>query len=216
MINNDFTTFFLRTLGSAKARKNPILCDEIKIVGFALYILIATKRYHNDRHVRYMFDKAKELGLKLTQEEKIAIFFHDAVNRMTTLDEIDSTYIMKGMLNTLMDLGSLKKADLSSVDTLICYTMVKPGMKSQKFGLKIANLDWAILGDKPSIYKEYADNIFTEGTKNGYKPRTFDRGRIKFLREVLSHKMIFTHPAFKHLDKQARKNMKAELRRLKQ
>jgi predicted metal-dependent HD superfamily phosphohydrolase len=211
----NFGSFFFSILASDKARKRMHSINEIIGLGNTLASLMSTKMYHNQFHVEYMFRKANELHLRLTQEEKIAIFFHDAINRMTTRDESDSVYIMKGMLNSLMDLGFLKKADLDSAATLIHYTMVKPGMKCGKFGLKITNLDWAILGDTRERYDSYAFNIAVEAARNGYTQKKFKKGRIAFLKNTLKNKTIFTHPAFKRLNKQARANMKAELEKLK-
>ena len=168
--------------------------------------------YHNLHHITYMFNKAREYKMLLTLPEVWAIWFHDIVyvpgseNNEEQSADLAAIYAAKFTEISINDIGLIKKYIRMTHD----HKPVFAGLTNN-----VIDLDLAALGkdsdsymvDNKNIEHEYLQIVTVEEWR---------RGRQEFIIEFLKRDKIF-HDAkmYWDLEKQARSNLKKELKLFK-
>lgn len=170
------------------------------------------RHYHTSYHITWMFDKAKEMGLKLSVEQELAILFHDAVytpGAPVPKNEEASAGLMRCLLSTPLygDKNESERMEiLFSASNIIGATALhfnpNPGLCQMEEGAELVlDLDLANLASPYREFCEWGNAVMLE------IPSATIEGRKKFLKSLLKREQIFLTEEFVEVEKSARENI---------
>ena len=170
------------------------------------------RHYHNLSHLEYMLDKALYYEDNLNDLDTVlfSIFYHDIVYSSNRQDNEQSSAELAH--------DRLTKLGLSSEKITNCHNQIlatKDHINSTDNDTNLfLDFDLAILGESPENYKDYSENIRKEYAI--YPNVLYNKERKKVLLHFLEKKSIYHCKTFQvRYEQQARKNLKAELEKLK-
>lgn len=169
----------------------------------------SSRHYHNLAHI-YNFLKLVDYYQHSIQEPflfELAIWYHDAIYEAKAKDnEFQSAVLFQKTFKK-----ELSKQQLDYVDNLINSTAGHfPKIEHVDINYFL-DLDLAILGANPAIYKLYKEAIWQE-YKIVYPRLLYNMGRKKVLKSFLSRdKIYFSTLFFDNFEQTARQNMQLEL-----
>ena len=168
------------------------------------------RAYHNLNHLEEIFRYYDSCKDKLEQPDLIcfSIFYHDVIYGVWKKDNEE-----KSADFALLKLSNiLSTSELTSITNQIITTKTHESLNNDTQFL--LDFDLAILGQSPSIYKEYLQKIRKE-----YKSVPnfiYKKGRKKVLQHFIDKPFIYKTPEFIDLyELQAKQNLKQELNFLK-
>ena len=168
------------------------------------------RHYHTLTHIAAMFAKAKEVGADLSEEQTIAVWYHDAVYVPGAHDnEVKSAVLAVEAMATLLLNGRPRQKSLLTVEQIILSTRDHvPLCEAAKV---VIDLDLSILaaplGDG---YWTYVGDIRKE-----YAAATEEQwcaGRVAFLSKFLERPRLFYTEWGADMEKAARDNMEDEVK----
>lgn len=134
----------------------------------------------------------------------LAAWYHDAVyDPASSTNEADSAEVAR---DALPRLGCAELTD--RVCELVLLT-AEHGEAADDEAALLLDADLAILGQAPAIYLRYVAGVRAEYAH--VADDDFRAGRSAVLKDLLSHRRLYQHPAFGHLEEPARANIAAEL-----
>lgn len=168
--------------------------------------LYQNRPYHNWNHIENclsFFDH--QLKQHSTDELLFAVVYHDAIyNPNSKTNEEDSVSVAK------LDLAG-EGLDLNKIERLILATKHEFNKKFHDDETQcMVDVDLSILGSDTDDYIDYTNKIREE--YNHVDDLSFSKGRIDFLKRLLSKSAIFYK--LTHLESKARKNIYEEIMRL--
>lgn len=166
------------------------------------------RHYHNLAHLEYMAEKAISYKGSLSDFDILlfSIFYHDIVYNISRQDnELKSAQIASERLGKLgLADDRLTKCREQIIATKDHKENTDPDTRY------LLDMDLAILGESPDVYKEYTVKIRLEYSI--YPDFLYRKGRKKVLQHFLSMDHIFKTEAFQtRYEVQARENLQAEL-----
>lgn len=168
--------------------------------------------YHNLSHVKALLDLFESLEDKIQNHNavKFSIWFHDIVyNAKRNDNEKESAKFAYAALGILRVNAKTRKI----VRDLILATQSHDGKNLSADAKLFLDMDLAILGAKKEIYKKYSGAIREE--YSWADESMYRAGRKKALMSFMERESIyFTDEMKKRFDKQAKKNMDAEIKSL--
>jgi predicted metal-dependent HD superfamily phosphohydrolase len=140
----------------------------------------------------------------------IAMYYHDfEYNTLRNDNEKRSAYHAEAILKS----WNADPALVQQVSGMIQATARHESNKEDVETSIFLDADMAVLGFDSWLYKEYTKQVRAEF--NAYPDCMFNRGRRKFLQEVLQREYIFSTPFFRsQFEEQARINLQNELKSL--
>jgi len=197
------------------------LCQELGILnGLEIFSLIEEKYtephrdYHGYFHLTNLFrllDELKKRGVRVNYLAiALAIFMHDIVHNIPGEDNEEQSAEALKMIR-------FKKLDeklLALVRSMILFSKhTLPPPKNYTVRIFL-DMDFWILGSSRYMYSKHSKKIRKE--YGMYSDADFLAGRTNFLNVTLEKKRMFhTGLFYKLYEKQAQKNISAELKRLK-
>ena len=170
------------------------------------------RHYHGVGHIVSMLDGFDIIKTKFEQPTaaELAIFFHDVIYDAARSDnEEQSAMKMKEKLY-----GIVGDAIVASAAFSIEATKKHAVTPSPDTNL-ILDLDMMILGQPWAVYEQYAKGVMQEYLPV-YGEEAYRQGRPKlFLEPTIAHGDTFLTEDFRHLNKQAIRNMQREAEILK-
>lgn len=144
------------------------------------------------------------------------VFFHDAVYRTDSLENIKKNEIASASLanDRLRDLGVKQEFSSRVTNWIMASASHKLDAKADPQGAFVLDADKSILAAQPDKYQEYCDNIRKEYEL--FDDRTFYAARLeKFIKPTLEAPKIFLTPQIdKALGERARTNLRLEALRI--
>ena len=170
------------------------------------------RKYHNLKHIHNMlmlFDDVSHL-IQNPLSMELAIFYHDFVYNPRARDNEKQS--VKAMIPILGDI--LGYSRLGDVKALISATSHHQGVIHKGDSRYIVDLDLAILGAEPELYKTYADGIRSEYSH--VDSQIYHHGRRSFLLQMLDMDHIYnTQVMRQRFEKQAVHNISSEIKELR-
>jgi len=166
------------------------------------------RKYHTLDHLVYMFNMAGRHGIKLNDQQIVAIWYHDYVyDPKSQSNEEDSAYAASKRLMA----GGYTIEAIFNINRMIVDT--KDHLPTHELSKMVIDLDLCGLGETPEVYIETGLKIREE-----YSHLTDDQwveGRLKFINKFLNRPSIFqTDWGRANFEAQALQNLKIELIRL--
>jgi predicted metal-dependent HD superfamily phosphohydrolase len=163
------------------------------------------RHYHTLQHIAEIFQMATRCGFSLSQNQTLAIWFHDAVYDPQTMDNEEKSAL--AARHHLQE--DWNPDDLDVVCTLILDT--KKHHASHPESRAVLDLDLAILGAASARYREYASQIREEYRFVPDEKYGVERVRIleKFLGRARNNALFETLPSV--FTKNARDNLAWEI-----
>lgn len=166
-----------------------------------------SRHYHDLTHIEQMLEMASEVGCQIEDKPAFyfAIWFHDAVQKVGRDSEALSAEFAAKQLSKL----HVPEDFVIRVQELILATKHGKQLTLSGDSALLVDIDLSILGSKPELYSQYANNCRKE-----YKiPNTIYRsGRRSVLKGFLSQTHIFYTEVFRNrFEQQARINLQWEL-----
>lgn len=193
-----------------KYTENGRLVDELWIEIEKAYTS-KRRHYHNLAHLAYMIERAIRYSDQLYEHDTVmfSIFYHDIIYNTGRQDnEQKSADIAHDRLTRL-------EVPVDKIMKCQCQIMATKDHKDNADSDTnfLVDFDLAILGDTPKTYEEYTKKIRSEYTI--YPNFLYKKGRKKVLQHFLAMDRIFkTHEFHSRYEKQARENLRTELRQL--
>ena len=167
------------------------------------------RAYYNERHIQDIFCMAQNMGLKLSDNQVLALMYHDIVYipGAEFNEELSMLLLYTHIAQNKDDFADLfPNADVDVIEQIILDT------KNHKATIKeselVLDLDMAILATKPTRYDEYVNEIKREFAQ--FPSEGFIKGRCAFLQVALKSK-IFITKEFEKFESIAKENMSTEL-----
>ena len=169
------------------------------------------RHYHNLSHVEYMVEKAEQFKNQIEDYNTLlfSIFYHDIIYKVTRKDnELKSALLAQNRMTELgVPVEKIKKCFQQIVATQHHETADDNGTQY------LLDIDMAILGEDPAIYKNYTQKVRKE--YGIYPDLIYKPGRKKVLQNFLKQERIFqTKEFYERCEKQARENIKNEIMEL--
>jgi predicted metal-dependent HD superfamily phosphohydrolase len=166
------------------------------------------RHYHNWHHIQQMISlwKIHKLELENSVEVLLAIFYHDAIYKVTRKDNEAKSAAM-----VLNHLEKVKNLDLENIKKLILATQFHMAKTNDEKWL--VDFDLHILGSNWEDYEFYAQNIRKE--YGIYPDFLYTPGRKKALKHFLEKEFIFQTKEFREkYEENARRNILKEISEL--
>jgi predicted metal-dependent HD superfamily phosphohydrolase len=168
--------------------------------------------YHNLSHIGALLQKAEDLKDNFADYEsvRLAIWFHDAIYEPKSLaNEIESAQLAAAKLTEL----NLPETTIKKVEKMILATQKHDASGMEKDGKLFLDLDLAILGTKPEIYKKYSKAIRQEYS---FAPENLYRDKRRMILEsFLQREFIYYTGEIRALfEEPARSNIENEIKEL--
>lgn len=165
-----------------------------------------SRHYHNLEHLETMFSELENIKFLVNRWDELllSIYYHDIIYKTTKSDnEHQSALVFE---------KRMQKTSFLAIDE--CKKQIeltKTHQLSEDDDTNILmDLDLAILGKKPHIYKTYCDAIRKEYQL--YPDLIYCNGRKKVLKHMLSLDSIYKTDWFRQTyENQARENLQSEL-----
>ena len=160
------------------------------------------RHYHNLEHIRSIF-KALD-GIELSDALEFAIFYHDIIY------DVESN--KNEELSALFCKNALRKLDVSND---IISKAIKIILDTKRHIPSINDSKYMI--DADIFYFSFEKDKYLETTKlirqeyKIYDDKTYTKGRVEFLKSLLSKEVIYYTKEFRKYEKKARENMKFEI-----
>jgi predicted metal-dependent HD superfamily phosphohydrolase len=167
--------------------------------------------YHTPPHPLRMFCVAEEMGLNLSNAEKLAIWFHDAFWRpdKDAENEINSSMFLMGLLEGLLPQELLGESTGIIEDTAL---YMQDGVSERSWA--VMDLDLSHFAAEEYFFWCSGEAIRKEFAVI-YRAEEIKVGRAKFLRDMLQRKRLFRTPEFfAAFEDKARVNLKKALDQL--
>ena len=171
------------------------------------------RHYHDQRHLDECLTPLDEVRGLTERDRRLlrwAIFWHDSVYEPGHRNnEQRSAELAQSDLAGC----AVPQEDSAEVARLILLTERHRAEPGDRLGALMVSIDLAILGSDPGRYRAYAADVRREYS---HVPEPLWRtGRALVLKRLLDADPLFPDPAFRsRLEKQARRNMEAELKAL--
>lgn len=176
-------------------------------IGSCLFTAMCVGRtfYHTPYHVMNIFYTADSMGIELNADERLAIWFHDAIYRAGSNENEDqSVRFMESLLHYISDVNILCGAKLIIEDTARHLT-VKP---VYEHSCRMMDLDMSGFAASEESFKIQNECIEKEFLENGYSERDVLKGRLAFLERLDSKDTIYRTERFiDELEPIARENI---------
>lgn len=172
----------------------------------------SSRYYHNLEHLEDLHSQLTNEKSKIENWQVIlfTLFYHDIVYKSTKKDNEEKSAELA--LKRMTQIGVNKKHIKLCFDQIIATKTHEPNPNSDTNFFTDADL--SILGRESSQYKIYCKNIRKEYSI--YSDFLYNKGRKKVINHFLSMDSIFKTDEFNsQYERQARKNLKAELESLK-
>lgn len=167
------------------------------------------RAYHNERHIQDIFCMAQNMNLPLSDEQVLALMYHDIVYIPgTTLNEELSVMLMKThVAQNEDDFNDLfPNTNINAIEQIILDTKThKATIQESEL---VLDLDMAILAAKPARYENYKNEIRREFIQ--FNNDAYVDGRCTFLQAALQSR-IFITKEFEKMEVLAKENIKWEL-----
>ncbi len=173
-----------------------------------------SRHYHNLDHIDQMFDILDRVESQVSDLDAIelAIWFHDFVYDPTAADNEERSAQVAGKL---LASAGIETTLIDRVKTLILQTKTHNAPVDDSDGQLLLDIDLAILGASPDSYHEYAAEIRREYAM--FSDDVYRDGRCRVLDSLLKRPRLYaTESLFSWFEKNARKNVQAELYELQQ
>jgi predicted metal-dependent HD superfamily phosphohydrolase len=176
-------------------------------IGSCLFTAMCVGRtfYHTPYHVMNIFHTADSMGIALNADERLAIWFHDAIYRAGSKEnETQSVLFMESLLHYISDVNIMCGAKLIIEDTAR-HLDDKPVYSHSS---RMMDLDMAGFAADEESFAIQNDCIEKEFLENGYSFVDVIRGRINFLEALQSKDKIYrTEQFIDTMEKRARENI---------
>lgn len=167
------------------------------------------RAYHNERHIQDIFCMAQNMGLKLSDNQVLALMYHDIVYIPgSALNEELSVQLMKTHIAQNGDDFSdlFPNTSIAAIEQIILDT--KSHVATIQESELVLDLDMAILAAKPARYENYTNEIRREFIQ--FDNDAFMDGRCTFLQAAIKSK-IFITKEFEKMESIAKENLAWEL-----
>ena len=163
--------------------------------------------YHTFDHIKRMFDVANKYNLLLTDEQSMAIFYHDAY--------YDPGFDQNEELSAKMFMDYCFNQKAVSLDAFIVRQIIldtKLEISTINESKLVIDLDLYDLGT--DRYENYKNNIRKEFYI--YSDEEFRQGRVKWIESFLAREKIYISniDVFVEMEEKARRNLSDELQEL--
>lgn len=168
------------------------------------------RSYHDERHIDEMTGLASRMGFALTNEQLLAVWFHDIVYVPgSPHNEVVSAGLMRTIVaqNDAAFRAAFDGVDLGLAETIILDTRKHAATHEQS--RLVLDLDMAIMGSSPERYADYVQGIRYEFS--AFSQDAFFDGRAKFLKSILQTRFFNLDTFHDKFDAIAQKNIQAEL-----
>ncbi|CAG0883952.1 unnamed protein product [Darwinula stevensoni] len=177
-----------------------------------------SRHYHTFTHIHHLFQLMEEHDDKISNREAVsfAIFFHDIIYNPQAGDNeeqsADKFHLFAEEAGIEKDSALYKQ--VTELIRLTATHMTEEHTAEWTFGTEdkhyFLDMDMAVLGSSPEEYLKYAANICKE---YAFLPQdAYQKLRAKVLRVFLKIPNIYATREFrKRFEKQARKNIEAEI-----
>lgn len=156
------------------------------------------RHYHNLRHISDMLSK----GLSLSDEQVIAIWFHDAIYVPgSPTNEADSARL------AIEQISGWDADRVHIVERIILDT--RNHVPSTEESKRVIDLDLSILGESPERYQSYVESIRKEF--GHVSEEDWIAGRGAWIEGMIGRDRIFWTPWGESLEETARANLMQEL-----
>jgi predicted metal-dependent HD superfamily phosphohydrolase len=168
----------------------------------------ARRHYHTLEHLEHIHRLLSGVDVQDRAALVIATAYHDSIQNMVRGDDEERSARL--MMDRLLPLGiplpTLKRAAAHIMATVDHQASTDPDTDL------FTDADLSILASASDAYHRHIRSIRREYAL--VPDLLFNRGRAKFLKDLLQRPRIFTSPAFEHMEQAARRNMEEELQRL--
>ena len=156
------------------------------------------RSYHNLEHIAWILDTGRHLPL--TEEQTLAIWFHDAVyDVQSQTNEQDSADLARDLLGAEgYPADGLERIEQMILDTIEHRPSIEPSGLVVDLDLAPLSVGWEeFTANTAKVYQEYA----------AFPTEQIDAGRRKFFTELLARERIFTTEWGATLEPTARANI---------
>ena len=171
------------------------------------------RHYHSERHLEACLRQLEDIHNLDGRERQVlrwAILWHDAVYEAGLHDNEERSAPLAE--EELLACG-VAPADAAEVARLIRATAKHRTDGGDRLGALLISIDLSILGTDPDAYRQYVENVRKEYAH--VPDPLWQTGRAAVLERLLNADPIFPNAEFRsRLERQARHNMKNELRSL--
>ncbi len=166
------------------------------------------RKYHTLEHIAYMFNIAKEFKIELTEAQKLAIWWHDAVYTVgSSINENDSIVLMINTIGKQID-DSL----LTTIVDIIWDTKHERAPRTEESAI-VCDLDMYGFADIFDVNYRMQQQVYSE-FRGHLSMNDFRINRIKFLQK-LKGTPIFYSNIFNSYRGKAVHNIEKEIKDLK-
>ena len=163
------------------------------------------RQYHNLNHILRMFTMAREHKRELTDEQVVAIWYHDIIYDPQATNNEEMSAIVAGE-----DIGELCACphSLGVIQQIIRDT--ENHIPNHPMSKLVIDLDLAGLGDPEDQY--LATGKLVRAEYSHLSDKQWAEGRVKFLERFIGRRQIFyTEWGLEHFERNAFNNMTKEL-----
>lgn len=175
------------------------------------YYIEGHRFYHTMDHIEAMLDGYAKFFGDITEEEYLAILYHDIVYLPFAKGNEENSV---GLMNAhhKVYFYKLKPEVLQAASDIILATK-HDGTPVSEAAQRVVDLDMMILGKNEDVYKKYVANTRKEYSM--YSDEDWAIGRAKVLRTFLAmDRIFFTDVMRNHFEHHARVNIQKELEEL--
>jgi predicted metal-dependent HD superfamily phosphohydrolase len=203
----------LTRLGAAPDRAVPI--------ADALYKQMSCpkRHYHTPVHVLAMFRHAENAGVKLTDAERLAVWFHDSIFDIAAPPGVNEDASADHLLTTLAAASSYSTAP-SGIDARVLHdaaTIVRATADHLKASVAplaetVMDLDLAGLASEPGVFARQSEAVRAEASH--LSDSEYRAATVRFFTALLARRRLFRTAPFARLEADARRQIAAEIERL--
>lgn len=164
--------------------------------------------YHTLEHLESLFELYDQIEpyLNFPDEVEAAIWYHDLIYITQQDNKIDNETVSAQIARDRLQ-DSILDIDFVTNLILLTKTHSHPENVDEQYFL---DMGLSILGQEPSLYKEYMIGITKEF--GSIHPELYARGRMQFLQTTLQKDKIYHSEIFSLMfEEQAKKNIQNEL-----
>ena len=166
------------------------------------------RKYHNLEHITRMLTRAEDIWVRLTDQQVLAIWYHDAIYDPKAEDNEEQSALI---FETHAQESGMDAQDIQLIKSIIIDT--KTHYATSRESVYVLDLDLLGLADPYEQYVETGKKIRQEYSH--LTDSQWRTGRRKFLTRMLARNSIFNDPFIRRFfDDQARQNMMRDLKEL--
>lgn len=173
------------------------------------------RHYHDYNHILFMLDFAKKHNIKLSKEQQLAIWFHDAIYDVNKTDnEIGSWALLDAILSQYVNTESNFNDDQDDYYDYIVTTkdhLFDNSIIATRATHTILDLDLAHFSLPRNEYLQTVERLRKEYT---ISYDDFNKGRSNFLTALIKKGFIYYTPEFTQFEAAAMQNIQQDLKEL--